>query len=101
METTDLKPALFSLSTIIPRSKHERIESVFDLFTQLERSGYLTPVKLDVLQKLLKILDRGDLNSKVMQYRQNYQGMNYVPLVINTSRSFPHSRLISGFVTRF
>jgi hypothetical protein len=24
----------------------------------------------------------------------------YVPLVINTSRSFPHSRLITGFVTR-
>jgi hypothetical protein len=28
----------------------------------------------------------------------NYHG--YVPLVINTSRSFPHSRLITGFVTR-
>ena len=24
----------------------------------------------------------------------------YVPLVINTSQSFPHSRLITGFVTR-
>jgi hypothetical protein len=24
----------------------------------------------------------------------------YVPLVINISRSFPHSRLINGFVTR-
>jgi len=24
----------------------------------------------------------------------------YVPLVVNTSRSFPHSRLITGFVTR-
>ena len=24
----------------------------------------------------------------------------YVPLVVNTSRSFPHSRLIAGFVTR-
>jgi hypothetical protein len=24
----------------------------------------------------------------------------YVPLVVNTSRSFPHSRLINGFVTR-
>jgi len=24
----------------------------------------------------------------------------YVPLVLNTSRSFPHSRLITGFVTR-
>jgi hypothetical protein len=24
----------------------------------------------------------------------------YVPLVVNTSRSFPHSWLISGFVTR-
>ena len=24
----------------------------------------------------------------------------YVPLVINTSRSFPHSRLITGFITR-
>jgi hypothetical protein len=28
----------------------------------------------------------------------NYHG--YVPLVANISRSFPHSRLISGFVTR-
>jgi hypothetical protein len=74
METTDLKPALFSLSTIIPRSKHERIESVFDLFTLLERSGELTPSKVDVLQKLLKMLDRTDLVSKVKQY----QGMNYV-----------------------
>jgi hypothetical protein len=25
----------------------------------------------------------------------------YVPLVVSTSRSFPHSRLITGFVTRF
>ena len=25
----------------------------------------------------------------------------YVPLVVNTSRSFPHSRRITGFVTRF
>ena len=24
----------------------------------------------------------------------------YVPLVVNSSRSFPHSRLITGFVTR-
>ena len=24
----------------------------------------------------------------------------YVPLVVNTSRSFPHSRLITGFVSR-
>jgi hypothetical protein len=24
----------------------------------------------------------------------------YVPLVVNTSRSFPHSRLITGFITR-
>ena len=24
----------------------------------------------------------------------------YVPLVVNTSRSFPHSRLLTGFVTR-
>jgi hypothetical protein len=24
----------------------------------------------------------------------------YVPLVVNTSRSFPHSRLVTGFVTR-
>jgi hypothetical protein len=24
----------------------------------------------------------------------------YVPLVVNTSQSFPHSRLITGFVTR-
>jgi len=28
----------------------------------------------------------------------NYHG--YVPLVVNTSRSFPHSRPITGFVTR-
>ena len=27
-------------------------------------------------------------------------GHGYVPLVVNTSRSFPHSRLITGFVTR-
>ena len=26
--------------------------------------------------------------------------LNYVPLVVNTSRSFPRSRLITGFVTR-
>jgi hypothetical protein len=27
-------------------------------------------------------------------------GLGYVPLVANTSRSFPHSRLITGFITR-
>jgi hypothetical protein len=27
-------------------------------------------------------------------------GHGYVPLVVSTSRSFPHSRLITGFVTR-
>ena len=26
---------------------------------------------------------------------------SYVPLVVNTSRSFHHSRLVNGFVTRF
>jgi hypothetical protein len=45
-----------------------------DFFTLLERSGELAPSKVDVLQKLLKMLDRADLVSKVEQY----QGMNYV-----------------------
>ena len=31
---------------------------------------------------------------------QNKNDHGYVPLVVNTSRSFPHSRLITGFVTR-
>ena len=35
----------------------------------------------------------------IMEYQQNNHG--YVPLVVNTSPPFPHSRLISGFVTRF
>ena len=33
----------------------------------------------------------------VMEYLFHH---GYVPLVVNTSRSFPHSRLITGFVTR-
>jgi hypothetical protein len=33
-----------------------------------------------------------------LNYRPNDHG--YVPLVVNTSRSFSHSRLITGFVAR-
>ena len=33
-----------------------------------------------------------------MKFLDNDHG--YIPLVVNTSRSFPHSRLITGFVTR-
>jgi len=36
----------------------------------------------------------------VMEYLCVTNNHGYVPLVVNTSRSFPHSRLITGFVTR-
>lgn len=68
-ETTDIKTALFSLSSIIPRSKHDKIESMFDIFTHLERSGDLSPVRVTILDKLLKMLDRSDLINKVREYQ--------------------------------
>ena len=40
----------------------------------------------------------GRYHDLVDRYVRNDHG--YVPLVVNTSRSFPHSRLITGFVTR-
>ncbi|CAC5365577.1 CASP8 [Mytilus coruscus] len=50
METADLKTALFTLSS-------------------LERSGDLSPVNVEVLYKLLKMMDRGDLITKVRAYQ--------------------------------
>ncbi|CAG2224734.1 CASP8 [Mytilus edulis] len=75
METADLKTALFTLSSVIPRSKHDKIKSICDVFIQLERSGDLSPLNVDVLYKLLKMMDRGDLMTKV----RAYQGLN--PLI--------------------
>ena len=45
----------------------------------------------------------GHHHDLVDRYRMNICVTNdhgYVPLVVNTSRSFPHSRLITGFVSR-
>ncbi|VDI38076.1 ubiquitin-like modifier-activating enzyme 5 [Mytilus galloprovincialis] len=64
METPDLKTSLFTLSSVIPRSKHDKIKSICDVFIQLERSGDLSPLNVDVLYKLLKMMDRGDLITK-------------------------------------
>ena len=36
----------------------------------------------------------------VMEYLCHKWPRIYVPLVVNTSRSFPHSQLITGFITR-
>nr|ADB80146.1 caspase-8-like protein [Mytilus californianus] len=69
METADLKTALFTLSSVIPRSKHDKIKSICDVFIQLERSGDLSPVNVEVLYKLLKMMDRGDLITKVRAYQ--------------------------------
>ncbi|VDI58512.1 caspase 8 [Mytilus galloprovincialis] len=69
METADLKTALFTLSSVIPRSKHDKIKSICDVFIQLERSGDLSPLNVDVLYKLLKMMDRGDLITKVRAYQ--------------------------------
>ncbi|XP_071148284.1 uncharacterized protein [Mytilus edulis] len=69
METADLKTALFTLSSVIPRSKHDKIKSICDVFIQLERSGDLSPLNVDVLYKLLKMMDRGDLMTKVRAYQ--------------------------------
>ncbi|XP_076089199.1 uncharacterized protein LOC143059566 [Mytilus galloprovincialis] len=69
METVDLKTALFTLSSVIPRSKHDKIKSICDVFIQLERSGDLSPLNVDVLYKLLKMMDRGDLVTKVRAYQ--------------------------------
>ncbi|CAG2233484.1 CASP8 [Mytilus edulis] len=69
METVDLKTALFTLSSVIPRSKHDKIKSICDVFIQLERSGDLSPLNVDVLYKLLKMMDQGDLVTKVRAYQ--------------------------------
>ena len=49
-----------------------------------------------------KLLNQGfllvKLNSSLRKFHGRHHG--YVALVVNTSRSFPHSRLITGFVTR-
>ena len=74
MESTDLKTALFTLSSVIPRSKHERITSLYDVFIFLERTGELSPVRIDVLMTLLKMLDRSDLITKVRNFQINQPG---------------------------
>ena len=49
-----------------------------------------------------KLLNQGfllvKLKSSLRKFYTNDHG--YVPLVVSTSRSFPHSRLITGFVTK-
>ena len=63
-----------------------------------------------------KLLNQGFLLVKLKSSLRNFYGRHndlvdrygisvtndhgYAPLVVNTSRSFPHSRLITGFVTR-
>jgi hypothetical protein len=48
---------------------------------------------------------KGAIRNRILKNRQHRNicvtnDHEYVPLVVNTSRSFPHSRLITGFVTR-
>jgi hypothetical protein len=49
-----------------------------------------------------KLLNQGFLLVKLKSSLRKFYGRHhgYVALVVNTSRSFPHSRLITGFVTR-
>jgi hypothetical protein len=43
-------------------------------------------------------VNRRRTDNKMAKRKSNDHG--YVPLVVSTSRTFPHSRLITGFVTR-
>ena len=49
-----------------------------------------------------KLMNQGFLLIKLKSSLRKFCGRHhgYVALVVNTSRSFPHSRLITGFVTR-
>ena len=61
---------------------------VLSVLLQMAVSDYLSFVTLMSIFFLMAI----------MLFFLSYHG--YVPLVVSTSQSFPHSRLVTGFVTR-
>jgi hypothetical protein len=69
------------------------------LTRQLLNQGFFLVMLKSSLRKFYgrPLIDRYGIQKKCICVTNDHK---YVPLVVNTSRSFPRSRLITGFVTR-
>lgn len=80
ISTDEFKSLTFLLSSEIPRAHIQKLKTVFDLFTYMEKNEILCPEDVSILIRVLKEIDRGDLMRKV----QDYQSKSRFPQILKS-----------------
>lgn len=68
IDDEEFKSVKSALTPEIPKGQLSKIKSIFDLFLFLEKNDKMSHLRLDVLLKVFKDIDRGDLILKVKKY---------------------------------
>lgn len=67
---------MFALTSLVPKGQLSKMKSIFDLFLFLEKKDEMSHLKVDVLLKVLKVIDRADLIPKVNKYLSSQSKRN-------------------------
>lgn len=78
IDDEEFKSVMFALTLVVPKGQLSKMKSIFDLFLFLEKKDEMSHLKVDVLLKVLKVIDRADLIPKVNKYISSVQGKNQV-----------------------
>lgn len=68
IDDEEFKSVMFTLTSVVPKGQLSKMKSIFDLFLFLEKKDEMSHTKVDVLLKVLKVIDRADLIPKVNKY---------------------------------
>lgn len=68
IDDEEFKSVMFALTSVVPKGQLSKMKSIFDLFLFLEKKDEMSHLKVDVLLKVLKVIDRADLIPKVNKY---------------------------------
>lgn len=68
IDDEEFKSVMFTLTSVVPKGQLSKMKSIFDLFLFLEKKDEMSHTKVDVLLKVLKVIDRADLIPKVYKY---------------------------------
>lgn len=76
IDDEEFKSVMFALTSVVPKGQLSKMKSIFDLFLFLEKKDEMSHSKVDVLLKVLKVIDRADLIPKVNKYISSDRGKN-------------------------
>uniref|UniRef100_A0A8W8LAS0 Caspase-8 n=1 Tax=Magallana gigas TaxID=29159 RepID=A0A8W8LAS0_MAGGI len=87
IDDEEFKSVMFTLTSVVPKGQLSKMKSIFDLFLFLEKKDEMSHTKVDVLLKVLKVIDRADLIPKVNKYislqaKENNYSQNSQPTLM-------------------